>query len=143
MRIIKNCSVLVKKNSQDCTGKNITFHHDYLTVITGVPYLMIEFDGKSYYDRPDEEQVRRFCEAKGLDTKTVLLLCDKRNNPIYTPYLKPLDAVWGVRNGEKLTGPCAGGNYVVIKDPDEDWKESVIRVHDRYDTQEVWDALSR
>ena len=137
MRIIKNCRVLVRKNSQDCTGKGITFHNDLLTVIEDVPYVMIEHDGKEYYNHPDEKAVEAYCDGHGLDKKKVVLLCDKTNNPIYTPYLKPLDSVWGVRDGQKLTGPCHGGNYVEIG------HTQAVRVHDRYDTQEVWDALSR
>lgn len=142
MRHIQNCKVFVRKGGQDCTGKGITYRYDDVTVIVNVPYKYTEWQGKQYYDQPDEVAVRQYCHKKGLDEQRVLLLCDKRNNPIYSPYLKPLDAVWGVRRTEKLTGPCAGGNYVLVRDPDEQWKETMYRVHDRYDTQKVWDGLS-
>lgn len=137
MKHTPNCRVYRPAGFPDCTGGGITAKHDTLTVITEVPYLMTEFDGRQYFDRPDEKAVMEYAGAKGLDPKRVLILCDRFNNPIYTPYLKPLDAVWGVRDGQKLTGPCAGGNYV------ETGRDILVRVHDRYDTQEDWDGLSR
>lgn len=144
MRIIKNCRVLVKKNSQDCTGGGISAHYDTLTLLTDVPYTYTTFMGKQYYERPDEQAIEKYCTKKEIDPRTVLILCDKVNNPIYTPYVKPLDSVWGVRDGQKLTGPCAGGHYLLAEINDETgWKEMIWRIHDRYDTQEVWDALSR
>ena len=120
----------------DCTGGGITSIHDTLTVITSVPYLMTEFDGKSYYDRPDEKAVEEYVRKKGLDPNKVLILCDKTNNPIYTPYLKPLDSAYG----KGLVGPCAGGNYVEFR---RNGKTEIVRVHDRYDTEEAWDGLSK
>lgn len=141
MRHIRSCRVLRPAGMQDCTGHGITARFTVLDVILDVPYLMTEFDGKEYFDRPDEKAVEEYARKSGLDPRTVVLLCDKRNNPIYSPYLKPLDSVYGVRDGRKLTGPCAGGNYVACREPGEN--EKVIRVHDRYDTQEAWDGLSR
>ena len=137
MKHTPNCRVYRPAGFPDCTGNGITAKYDTLTVVTDVPYLMTEFDGKKYLDRPDEEAVMEYAGAKGLDPRRVLILCDRFENPIYTPYLKPLDAVWGVRGGQKLTGPCAGGNYV------ETGRDILVRVHDRYDTQEDWDGLSK
>lgn len=142
MREIKNCTVL-RRAGQDCTGGGITARYENVTVIVDVPYLMTEWRGNQYFDRPDEKAVRRHCQENGIDEKEVLILCDKQNNPVYTPYLKPLDAVWGVRNGEKLVGPCAGGNYVIVHGKSYSDDSVICRVHDRYDTEEAWDALSR
>lgn len=147
MQRIKFCPVYVQKNSQDCTGKGITYHYDHLDVLIDVPYKMLIENGKEYYDRPDEKKIRAWCVTHGVNPREVLILCDKRNNPIYTPYLKPLDTEWGVRNGERLVGPAMGGNYVLVSIHGEGpWggsTETVYRVHDRYDTQQDWDGLSR
>ena len=142
MRHIKFCRVLRPAGMQDCTGHGITARHTHLTVIVGVPYLMTEFQGKEYFDHPDEKAVEAYVRKEGLNPREVVILCDKTNNPIYTPYLKPLDSQYGLDgDGNRLTGPCAGGNYVAFREGDSD--ERVIRVHDRYDTQENWDGLSR
>ena len=140
MRHTKNCMVLRPADFPDCTGRGITARHTRLTVITDVPYLTTDIDGKEYFDRPDETAVEEYVRKEGLEPRKVVILCDKTNNPIYTPFLKPLDSVYGIRDGERLTGPCSGGNYVAFKD--ESGRERVIRVHDRYDTQEAWDGLS-
>lgn len=124
----------------DCTGGGITAKHDILTVITDAPYLTTTFDGKEYPARPDEDAVMEYVKDKGLNPEKTLILCDRFSNPIYTPYLKPLNSAWGMRDGQRLTGPCAGGNYVEV---DALPGRPLIRVHDRYDTQENWDGLSR
>lgn len=140
---INNCKVLRPADTQDCTGNGITARNSRVIVLADVPYKMTVFDDKTYYDRPDEVAVRQYCHKKKIDESKVLILCDKVNNPIYTPYLKPLDAIWGIRDGEKLVGPCAGGNYVCVEQQGSDgWKETIYRVHDRYDTQKNWDGLS-
>lgn len=143
MKHQKYCPVLRRADGVDCTGNGITARHAAVTVITGVPYIMTKgLDGREYYDRPDEKAVERYADDKALPRHEVLMLCDKTNNPIYTPYLKTLDSVYGVASdGEKLVGPCAGGNYVRFDDGNG--REVVMRVHDRYDTQEAWDALSK
>lgn len=141
MQHFDSCEVL-RPAGPDCTGGGITARHDRVTVITDVPYKTTTWQNTTYYDRPDEVAVRQYCHKKKLDENKVLILCDKTNNPIYTPYLKPLDAIWGVRGGQKLVGPCAGGNYVVIRNKSYS-DEGIYRVHDRYDTEEAWDALSR
>lgn len=140
MRHIKHCRVLRPAGMRDCTGNGITARHTRLTVITDIPYRMTEYQGKNYFDRPDEAAVEAYVRREGLDPDTVVILCDKTNNPIYTPYLKPLDSVYGSGPSGRLTGPCAGGNYVAFSEGDA--PERVIRVHDRYDTQEAWDGLS-
>lgn len=142
MKKITNCKVLRPADFPDCTGNGITAQNSSVTVLVDVPYLYTEFNGKQYYEKPDEKAIEKFCETKKIDKKTVLILCDKTNNPIYSPFLKPLDSVWGVRNGEKLVGPCAGGNYVAVEQNDEGWKEKIFRVHDRYDTERNWEGLS-
>lgn len=140
MKFIKYCEVYRAAGKRDCTGNGITAQNTSVTVITDVPYKMTTFDGKEYYDRPDEDAVEAFAEKNNLDKSRIVLLCDKTNNPIYTPYLKPLDSVWGVNHhGEKLVGPCFGGNYVCV----DTHEHKLVRVHDRYDTQEAWDGLSR
>ena len=121
----------------DCTVNGITARFVMLNVIYDVPYLMTEFDGKEYFDRPDEEKVLEYIKKNNLDPERCVLLCDKRNNPIYTPYLKPLDSVY---KKEGYMGPCSGGNYVEFK---HDTQTELIRVHDRYDTESNWDGLSR
>ena len=37
----------------------------------------------------------------------------------------------------------AGGNYLEYRDPEKDWKTFVYSIHDRYETQEEYDTLSR
>lgn len=145
MKTIKFCSVLKPSGFPDCTANGITAQFDSLHVIVDVPYLMMKgFYDEYYFDKPDEKAVERYVEENGLDPKMVLIYCDKLNNPIYTPFLKPLDSVYGSREiggrTVRLLGPMAGGNYVVFKD--EEHKEHVVRVHDRYETQEAYDALS-
>lgn len=143
MEFIPNCIVYRAAEQQDCTNGGITARLARVNVITDVPYKFTEWNGKRYYDRPDEVAVRQFCHKKKIDERTVLLLCDKTNNPIYTPYLKPLDAVWKDINVGKETirriGPMAGGNYVLI----DQKHETLIRVHDRYETQQEYDTLSK
>ena len=139
MRHIDNCTVLRPAGYPDCTGNGITARNDSVTVILDVPYLTIEDYGKTYYDRPDEKAILDYVKRQSLDPSRVVILCDKLNNTVYTPHLKPLDSVYGTRGGEKLTGPCSGGNYVAFR---EEGAERVIRVHDRYDTQKDWDGLS-
>ena len=141
MKHTDNCMVLRPADFPDCTGRGITARFARLTVITDVPYLTMEIDGKEYFDRPDEAAVEEYVRKEGLEPRKVVILCDKVNNPIYTPYLKPLDSIYGVRDGKRLMGPCSGGNYVAFKEGTGD--ESVVRVHDRYDTPEDWDGLSR
>lgn len=141
MRHQKCCTVLRPAGFPDCTGNGITARNDTVTVVTDVPYLMMESSGRTYYDHPDENAVMDYVRKNGLDPKKTVILCDKRNNPIYTPYLKPLDSIYGVDSaGKRLTGPCSGGNYVRFKDGSDN--EQVMRVHDRYDTQKAWDGLS-
>jgi len=138
------CTVLRPADFQDCTGYGITARFPRLTIITDVPYTMHEFDGHQYYDRPNEKAVMDYVKTKGLDPKKVLILCDKRNNPVYTPYAKPLDEVYAVDGqGRKLMGPCNGGNYIIYVTENENEYEKAVRVHDRYDTLEAWDGLSR
>jgi hypothetical protein len=142
MRHLTNCTVLRPAGFPDCTGGGITARHAGVTVITDVPYLMTEFNGHRYFDRPDEKAVLDYVRENGLDPQKVVILCDRQDNPVYTPFLKPLDSVYGLDgDGNRLTGPCAGGNYVRFRDGNDN--ERVVRVHDRYDTQEAWDALSR
>ena len=135
MKHILSCSVFREADFPDCTNKGITAQYGRVIVITDVPYKTTEFNGETYFDCPDEQAVQEYVHRQGLDPKTVLILCDKTNNPIYTPYLKPLDSVWGVG----LVGPCFGGNYVRLSYNEH----TLIRVHDRYDTEEDWDGLSR
>lgn len=144
MKHIENCKILVPKNFPDCTGQGVSFRHDRVTVILDAPYIYTEHLGHRYYDRPDEVAVRKYCHKKKLDESKVLILCDKFDNPVYSPYCKPLDAIWGVKDGEKLVGPCAGGNYVLvdIENADGCREERIFRIHDRYDTQKNWDGLS-
>lgn len=142
MRHQKCCTVLRPAGFPDCTGNGITARNDTVTVVTDIPYLTMESSGRTYYDRPDENAVMDYVRKNGLDPKKTVILCDKQNNPIYTPYLKPLDSVYGVDSaGRRLTGPCSGGNYVRFKDSSDN--EQVMRVHDRYDTQKAWDGLSK
>lgn len=120
-------------NGTDCTNGGVTAHHTTVTVITDVPYLMTEFDGKTYPDRPDEDRVIAYVRARGLDANKVLILCDRQSNPIYNPYLKPLDAVY---KKEGSVGPMFGGNYVELP------HMNAVRVHDRYETQSENETLS-
>lgn len=140
---IRNCKVLRPADFPDCTGGGITARNTHVEVLIDVPYKKTCVNSTIYYDRPDEAAIREYCHTKNIDESKVLILCDKFNNSIYTPYLKPLDAVWGERNGQKLVGPCAGGNYVSVEQNEPGgWKEDVYRVHDRYDTETAWAALS-
>lgn len=138
MKHKNNCHVYRDANRVDCTNGGVTFIFDAVIVVTGVPYRTIEHDGKTYLDRPDEDAVMRYVKEQGLDEKKVLLLCDRFDNPVYTPYLKPLDAVYGkAPDGERLAGPMYGGNFVEID------YTTAVRVHDRYETQYECDTLSR
>lgn len=120
--------------STDCTNGGVTAHNDTVTVITDVPYRYTEFDGKAYPDRPNEERVMDYVRTYGLDPWKTLILCDRQSNPIYTPYLKPLDAVYKKAG---CVGPMFGGNYVELP------HMNAIRVHDRYETQAENETLSR
>jgi len=140
MRTINFCTVLRPADGKDCTGGGITAKNSMVSVVIDVPYNTMEHDGQTYYGKPDEALIEEYVRKNSLDPKKVVFLCDKTNNPIYTPYLKPLDSVWGkAPDGTKLVGPCAGGNYVKY----HDGGEKIIRVHDRYDTEKAWDWLSR
>lgn len=127
------CFVYRRAGGTDCTNGGVTASHDTVTVITDVPYRYTEFDGKAYPDRPDEDRVIAYIRARGLDANRVLILCDRQSNPIYTPYLKPLDAVY---KKEGSVGPMFGGNYVELP------HMNAIRVHDRYETQSENETLS-
>lgn len=125
-------------HGEDCTNGGITSRYENLIVITDVPYKKIVHDGNKYFDRPDEDAVMAYVKEKKLDPKRVLILCDKFNNDAYTPYLKPLDAIYRTnKDGRPRLGPMAGGNYVL------NVYDRMIRVHDRYETQEEYDTLSK
>ena len=129
MRHIMDNAVL-RNPLGDCTNRGLTSVHDTVTVITDVPYLTVRDGGKTYFDKPDENKVLEYCRENNLDHSRTLILCDKRNNPVYTPYLKPLDAVYACRGGKKMLGPMDGGNRVRVRMENGD---ETIRVHDRYE----------
>ncbi len=133
MKHISTCYVYHRAGGMDCTNGGLTARHKTVTVITDVPYLMTEFDGKTYPDRPDEDRVIAYVRARGLDANKILILCDRQSNPIYTPYLKPLNAVY---KKEGSVGPMFGGNYVELP------HMNAVRVHDRYETQSENETLS-
>ena len=134
MKHINFCHVYRRGHGEnDSTNNGITSRLDIVTVITDVPFKMKTAFGKEYLDGPDEAAVEEYVRRRGLDPAKVLLLCDKTDNPIYTPYLKPLDSVF---KGKGRLGPMFGGNYVGID------YHTLVRVHDRYETQEEYNMLS-
>ncbi len=146
MQHIDNCTILQPRHA-DCTNRGLSSMGTVVTVITDVPYKYTEWQGKRYYDRPDETAVRKYCHKKKLDEKRVLILCDKQNNNIYGPTLKPLDAIWKKdANGEERLGPMYGGNWAIVRGYDENGyrhSERAYPIHDRYETEAEYDTLSR
>ena len=144
MEHINMCPVLRPANGVDCTNGGLTSRLPYVTVITDVPYITTNWENKTYYERPDEVAVRKYCHKKKINEASVLILCDKTNNPIYTPYLKPIDDVYNPKGKNHKVGPMMGGNYVIVRTGNTQYTtENVYRVHDRYETQEENDTLSR
>lgn len=144
MEHINMCPVLRPAHGRDCTNNGLSSRLDYVTVVKDVPYIMTHWNGNTYYERPDEVAVRKYCHKKKINEATVLILCDKTNNPTYTPYLKPIEDVWNPKGKNHKLGPMMGGNYVIVREGNEYYtNEKVVRVHDRYETQEENDTLSR
>ena len=131
------CPVYRQAGSQDCSNGGLTAKYDIAVVVYDAPYLYTEHNGKKYLDKPDEEKVMEYAKQKHLDLRKVLVLCDKFDFDNCTPYLKPLDEIWKTKNGEKRLGPMFGGNYVEVEYRD------LIRVHDRYETEEEYANLSK
>ena len=134
MNHIPTCYVYRRADGTDCTNGGVTARLATVTIITDVPYRYTGFDGKKYPERHHEDRVMAYVRSRGLDANKVLILCDRQSNPIYTPYLKPLDAVY---KKEGFVGPMFGGNYVELP------HMNAIRVHDRYETQFENETLSR
>ncbi len=104
-----------KWNLQDCTNKGVTSHVNRLTV-TNV-------------DGPSEPTV---------DAPEALLL----SGPHGTKHVVPLTG----HETDGMVGPMMGGNYAASHD--SRWSEAVgfygaVAIHDRWETQEQYDQLSR
>lgn len=108
----------------DCSNHGISSKHDILDC----------FDGKL-------EDVRKFVEDKGYDIHECLYVVRRMLWGEPHPYLTPLD--WAIKkpNGNV----CFGGNYAVGDSRWNDWfgHNLPLPIHDRYDSWEDYEALTR
>lgn len=112
-------------------------------LVLDVPYKKVDFDGTSYFGEPDQDDIRQYCHEKNLNERNVLFLDERPNNDIYPPVCRPLDEVFNPNRPGKKVGPMAGGNYLKYRDPEKKWETFVYAIHDRYESQEEYDTLSR
>lgn len=109
----------------DCTNNGISSRHNTLTC----------FDG-------DLDEIKEYVEEKNIDMDRCLYVVRRELWGKPEPYLTPLK--WAIK--KPTSGPVmAGGNYAK---GDSRWKEWFghylpLPIHDRIETWEEYDALSR
>lgn len=136
-------TTVLRNATKDFTNNGLSSRIAEPTLVLDVPYKKVVLhDGTTYYDQPDQVQIRQYCHKKKLDENTVLFLDERPGNDIYPPICRPLDAVHNPNRPGKKIGPMAGGNYLEYRDPEKDWNTFVYAIHDRYETQEEYDTLS-
>lgn len=92
----------------------------------------IDWKSRNYNDYPVKSdsfnaKVVKYGGNDSPEYKTVKFVKFLRSNPIYPPYYAPEVAPF-----DDVVGPMYDGNY-----------HGKYMIHDRYDTQEVYDMLSR
>ena len=143
MRHISTSTVLRNANG-DFTNCGLSFFHANPVIVLDIPHMkVICADGTVYYGEPDQVAIRQYCHKNKLPEKQVLILDTRPNNDIYPPILRPLDALWKAHDGQMRIGPMAGGNYLHYKDHEKNWDEFVYAIHDRYETDQEYDTLSK
>lgn len=124
--IMKNLSVSVYRDHLgDCTNHGITSRHNDLIL---------------FWDCTRKE-AENYCEEKNIDKDTALFLVKRElwgeDHSYAAPLIYP----------KNMVGPMSGGNFVYTCDSrlyklNNLTCASPIPVHDRFDTQEMYEALS-
>ncbi len=143
MRHIPITTVL-RNASGDFTNNGISARFNSITLILDVPRKKTIMDnGTTLFGEIDQISIRKYCLENILNEHAVLFLDTRPYNDIYPPICRPLDAVYNPEGPDKKVGPMFGGNYLEYRDHKKNWETFVYAIHDRYETQEEYDTLSR
>ena len=117
-------SVLCDKDLGDCTNHGVTSRHNKMT-------LFMECT---------KDEAIKYCQEKGIDLDSALYLNMRKLWGEDHPFAEPM-----VRPNDKI-GPMFGGNFVYTSDSRQYKFGGIyhlpIPVHDRFETQAEYNALS-
>lgn len=127
---MKHCFVSILRNaSGDCTNHGLSSRIKYA-------YLFSDCT---------EQEALAYCKEKGWNPNEVLIM-----NPCRYPAGREYLSCHPLVKKEGLIGPMFGGNYVTSCGSDPNYPKFTglevsvpIPIHDRYETQEQYDILSR
>jgi len=118
-------SVYCTRDLGDCTNDGVSSRHERMTL---------------FYDCTRQEAVD-YCRENGIDTDECLWLQHRQLFGYGHDYMAAIPLLKG-----KGCGPMMGGNFVYTSSSDlprwDGWLHAPIPVHDRYETEEQYRAMS-